>query len=84
MDWQLQTAKMKFSELVKRSQSEGPQTITVQGKPAAVILSMDDYRALAAPKPSFTEFLLSGDAWPDDVIEAINDRPKDHPRDLDF
>jgi len=87
--WQLQDAKNKFSELVKRAQSEGPQTVTVHGKPAAVVLSAEAYAALAKiepakPKMSFTEFLLSGPVWPDDVIDAINDRSKDTGRDIEF
>jgi prevent-host-death family protein len=41
--WALQDAKAKFSELVRRAQTEGPQTVTVHGEPAVVIT--------AAPKP---------------------------------
>ena len=32
--WQLQEAKSKFSEMVKRALSEGPQGITVRGEPS--------------------------------------------------
>jgi prevent-host-death family protein len=35
--WPLQEAKAKFSELVRRAQTEGPQTVTVHGQPAVVI-----------------------------------------------
>lgn len=35
--WPLQEAKAKFSELVRRAQTEGPQTVTVHGHPAVVI-----------------------------------------------
>ena len=31
MAWALQDAKARFSEVVKRAQSEGPQHITVRG-----------------------------------------------------
>jgi prevent-host-death family protein len=37
--WSLQEAKAKFSEVVRLAQSNGPQTVTVHGKPAAVISS---------------------------------------------
>ena len=30
--WSLQEAKAKFSEVVERAQTEGPQTVTVHGK----------------------------------------------------
>lgn len=36
--WSLQDAKARFSELVRRAQTEGPQTVTVRGKPAVRIV----------------------------------------------
>lgn len=54
---QLQEAKGKFSELVKRSRLEGPQDITLRGEPVAVMLSREDYMRLAQPKPGLVEFL---------------------------
>jgi prevent-host-death family protein len=41
--WKLQDAKARFSEVVRRAQSEGPQHVTVHGKNTVVILSMEDY-----------------------------------------
>jgi prevent-host-death family protein len=38
--WPLQEAKAKFSELVRKAQSEGPQTVTVHGSPAVVVSSI--------------------------------------------
>ncbi|MGQ0484444.1 MAG: type II toxin-antitoxin system prevent-host-death family antitoxin [Hyphomicrobiales bacterium] len=35
--WSLQEAKAKFSEVVRRAQAEGPQTVTVHGKAAVTI-----------------------------------------------
>lgn len=55
--WQLQEAKGKFSEVVKRAQSEGPQNITVHGEPVAVLLSRRDYNKLTHPKPGLVELL---------------------------
>ncbi|MGA8149318.1 MAG: type II toxin-antitoxin system Phd/YefM family antitoxin [Gallionellaceae bacterium] len=55
--WQLQEAKSKFSEVVKRAQSQGPQNITVHGEPVAVLISLRDYRNLTHPKPSLVELL---------------------------
>lgn len=43
--WPLQEAKAKFSELVRRAQIDGPQTVTVHGEPAVVIT-----KAPALPK----------------------------------
>ncbi|GAB4223568.1 MAG: hypothetical protein Tsb005_19110 [Gammaproteobacteria bacterium] len=55
--WQLQEAKAKFSELVKQAMQDGPQNITVHGKPAAVVLSLEDYNKLTKSKPSFVKFM---------------------------
>lgn len=45
-DWQLQTAKAKFSEVFRLARTEGPQRITRQGKDAVVMLSDEQYRRL--------------------------------------
>ena len=37
MQWQLQEAKAKFSELVQKAIDEGPQTVTRHGKDAVVV-----------------------------------------------
>jgi antitoxin Phd len=35
--WSLQDAKAKFSELVRLTQTEGPQTVTIHGSPAVIV-----------------------------------------------
>ena len=55
--WQLQEAKGKFSEVVKRALSEGPQGITLRGEPVAVLISRAEYARLTHPKPGFVEFM---------------------------
>ncbi|MBS0639602.1 MAG: type II toxin-antitoxin system Phd/YefM family antitoxin [Acetobacteraceae bacterium] len=87
-DWQLQDAKNRFSEVVKRAREDGPQTVTVHGQRAAVVVSALEFDALIKPRVSFVEFLLADtpDAapWPDDVVNAINDRSADTGRDIEF
>jgi prevent-host-death family protein len=39
--WSLQEAKAKFSELVRRARSEGPQTVTVHGRDAVIVTSAE-------------------------------------------
>ncbi|MFL5282672.1 MAG: type II toxin-antitoxin system Phd/YefM family antitoxin [Rhodopila sp.] len=84
LDWQLQDAKNRFSEVVKRARDEGPQTVTVHGQRAAVVVSATQYDALVKPRMTFVDFLLSDTPWPDDVVDAINDRSKDTGRDVAF
>lgn len=39
--WSLQDAKAKFSELLRRAKEDGPQVVTVHGKPVANIVAID-------------------------------------------
>jgi prevent-host-death family protein len=55
--WQLQEAKAKLSLVVKSSQQEGPQEISVRGEPAVVVMAMAEYDRLRKRKLSFVEFL---------------------------
>ncbi len=55
--WQLQEAKARLSEVVKKAAKEGPQEITVHGQSAAVLISSKDYERLKRPKGSFVEFM---------------------------
>jgi antitoxin Phd len=45
-DWQLQTAKAKFSEVFRLARTEGPQRITRQGKEGVVMISDEQYGRL--------------------------------------
>jgi prevent-host-death family protein len=84
MNWHLQDAKNNFSKVVQRARDEGPQTVTLRGQRAAVILSAEDYDRLVSSKPSFVEHLLSGPAWDDDFIEEVNRRSKKPSRPVSF
>jgi prevent-host-death family protein len=44
--WLLQGAKARFSELVRRVRSEGPQHVTVHGRDEVVVIAAEDYRRL--------------------------------------
>ncbi len=82
--WQLQEAKARFSEVVRRAVAEGPQHVSVHGEPAAVVLSEDAYRQLVARRPSIVDHILEGEAWPDDLVDSINDRARGPDRDVGF
>jgi antitoxin Phd len=58
--WQIQDAKARFSEVIARACREGPQTITRHGTERAIVLSIEDYRALIAHRPDFRTHLLGG------------------------
>ena len=84
MNWHLQDAKNNFSKLVQQAIKNGPQTVTLRGTPTAVVLSIEEYERLKGKKPTFVEHLLSGPAWDDDIVEAINWRDKRPSREIEF
>ena len=62
--WKLEDAKARFSEVVRRAASEGPQTVTVRGREAAVVLSSEQYEKLRpapAERPSLLELTREPD-----------------------
>jgi prevent-host-death family protein len=84
MDWPLLDAKNRLSEVVRRARREGPQTVTLRGERAAVVLSAADYDALVRERPSLVDDLLSGPAWDDALADAVNSRAKSPSRDPAF
>lgn len=44
--WLLQDAKARFSELVRRVKTEGPQLVTVHGREEVVVISVEEFRRL--------------------------------------
>ncbi len=84
MDWPLQDAKNHFSKVVQRARTEGPQTVTLRGERAAVVLSADDYDALRAGRPTLVDDLLAGPAWDDTFAAAVSARATRPSRDAAF
>ena len=61
--WLLQDAKARFSELVRKVRSEGPQHVTVHGRDEVVVIAAEEFRRLKGN--------LTGQA----LIEAIQASP---------
>lgn len=45
--WNLEDAKARFSEVVRRARNEGPQRVSVRGKDAVVVISVEELERLA-------------------------------------
>lgn len=78
--WQVQDAKARLGDVIERARTEGPQTITRHGKERAVVLSIEDYRALSRHRPDFKAYLLGGPKVEDFSVE----RDRDVGRDVDL
>ena len=82
-EWPLQDAKNKFSAVVEAAVAGDPQRVTKRGKPAVVVLAVDEYERLRrlekAMAPAFADLLL---AIPQDDEEF--ERLRLAPRPVDF
>lgn len=56
MAWQLQGARQKFSEVVRRALISGPQVVTRHGRAAVVVVSAEDFWRLRGGA-GFKQFL---------------------------
>jgi prevent-host-death family protein len=75
--WKLEDAKARFSEVVRLARSEGPQRVSVRGKDAVVVLSVEDLDRLApATKVPLIAF-LEGLHLNDLDVERIPDFGRD-------
>ena len=77
--WQLQDAKARLSEVVKKAGQEGPQHITLHGEPAAVVLSEAEYQRLRKRPKRFIDFMQSS---PLKGVELDLTRDLSPPRDI--
>jgi len=57
--WKLEDAKARFSEVVRRARTEGPQRVTVRGRDAVVVIAAEEMDRLLPPHPHepLTSFL---------------------------
>ena len=71
MEWKLADAKNRFSELVSRAISEGPQLV-MRRDDAVVVVSKRHSDKLAGKRRGFKQFLMEG---PDlDSLDLTRDR----------
>jgi prevent-host-death family protein len=78
----MQEAKAKLSELVKRSETEGPQDITVHGQSVAVLISREMFDRLSGNKQSFVDFMKASPLY---GLEDVNlDRDQSLTRGVDL
>jgi prevent-host-death family protein len=80
--WQMQTAKARFSELVKHAAQEGPQEITLHGRSVAVVVSRELFDRLSGNEQSLVDFMRSSPLAGHDEITF--ERNRSLPREITF
>jgi prevent-host-death family protein len=72
--WQLQNAKAHFSEVVRQATQNGPQEISVHGRPAAVLISREMFDQLTGNGESLVEFMRRSPLYGQDEPDFERDR----------
>lgn len=70
--WQMQDAKARMSELVKRAQLQ-PQDITVHGKSVAVVLSREAFDRLSQTQDSLVDFMRRSPLYDEEDVVLERD-----------
>jgi antitoxin Phd len=77
--WKLEEAKARFSEVVRRARSEGPQRVTCRGQDSVVIIATEDLARLLSPPRTGADLIrfLQATGLGDLEIEREEDRGRD-------
>lgn len=75
--WTVAEAKAKLSELIARAETNGPQTVTRNGRTAVVVVAADEWQRKTRRTGTLAEFLARS---PLRQSNLEVERPKDRPR----
>jgi prevent-host-death family protein len=78
-EWAVAEAKARFSEMIDRALTEGPQTITRKGRRAVIVVSADEWERRTRRQGNLAEFF---DSSPLRGSGLQVKRPKDGPREI--
>jgi prevent-host-death family protein len=76
MQWQVQDAKQRFSELIRTAHADGPQVVTRHGEEIAVVIDIADYKRLKGDIAEFKDYLRSGPEFDDLDLSRTAERPR--------
>jgi prevent-host-death family protein len=75
--WTVAEAKAKFSEVIDRAQSEGPQVVTRSGRRSVVIVAADEWERKTRRVGNLAEFFAASPLRGSGVrIKRSKDRPR--------
>ena len=80
--WKLEDAKARFSEVVRRARSDGPQRVTLRGKDAVVVVSAAEFDRLQPNDAAHTPFVAFMEGLGLQSLDLT--RPRDTGRDVDL
>ncbi len=75
--WTVAEAKAKFSEVIERAMSEGPQTITRKGRTAAVVVGAEEWQRKTNRVGNLAEFFAASPLRGSGLkINRLKDKPR--------
>lgn len=75
--WTVAEAKARFSEVIDRAVTKGPQTVTRHGRTAAVVVAAEEWERKARRTGNLAEFLASSPLGRSRLrVERRKDRPR--------
>lgn len=76
--WAVAEAKARFSEVIDRALSDGPQYITRKGHVAVVVVSADKWERKVKRKGNLAEFLAASPLRGSGIrLERVKDGPRE-------
>ena len=75
--WTVAEAKAKFSEIIERAMSDGPQTITRNGREAAVVVGVEEWQRKTIRVGNLAEFFAESPLRESGLkIRRLKERPR--------
>jgi prevent-host-death family protein len=75
--WTVAEAKAKFSEIIAKATSEGPQTITRRGRTAAVVVAAEEWQRKTKRVGNLAEFFAESPLRESGLkIRRLKQRPR--------
>lgn len=75
--WTVAEAKAKFSEVIDRAETMGPQTVTRRGRTAAIVVAAVEWERKTKRTGNLAEFLANSPLRRSDLkIRRRKDRPR--------
>lgn len=75
--WTVAEAKAKFSEVIDRAQSDGPQTITRSGRTAVVVVGAEEWERKTRRTGNLAEFFAASPLRRSGLkAKRVKDRPR--------
>ena len=76
--WSVAEAKAHLSTVLEKARTEGPQTITRNGRKTAVVVGIEEWERKTKRKGTLADFLMNSPLRGSDIdLERVHGKPRD-------